>query len=205
MPSQYYFSRLQKGKWTKPAPIKEIGLEDYECWDFVLFEQKMYFTAQHFPKKYTPQVYNNPQKVYFFRLPDKYMPQPLRVGADKTLIDPETEKPLQLGDLNFAVGSSNLQAEAAIVLDQIVEFLEENADFRLEIAAHTDNTGTAQKNQKLSEQRAQSVSKYLTEKGISPTRLLPKGYGSTQAIADNASAEGRASNRRVSFKVLGKD
>ncbi len=75
----------------------------------------------------------------------------------------------------------------------------------MEISGHTDNTGTPELNQSLSEQRAQSVVDYLVNKGIEARRLKAAGYGETKAVADNQSEEGRAINRRTELKILAID
>ena len=69
------------------------------------------------------------------------------------------------------------------------------------IEGHTDNTGDNAYNLELSQKRAEAVKKYLTEHGIDPVRLTPKGYGDAQPIADNSTPQGRAMNRRVEVKL----
>ncbi|TAF94305.1 MAG: OmpA family protein, partial [Bacteroidetes bacterium] len=70
-------------------------------------------------------------------------------------------------------------------------------DVLLDIEGHTDNTGSKALNQRLSQQRAETVKRYLTELGVDAKRMTAKGFGDAQPIADNASAEGRQQNRRV--------
>ena len=73
---------------------------------------------------------------------------------------------------------------------------------QIQIEGHTDNVGSAADNQKLSENRAKAVVSYLNSKGISPGRLLAKGYGATKPVADNTTEEGRAQNRRTELKII---
>jgi outer membrane protein OmpA-like peptidoglycan-associated protein len=73
---------------------------------------------------------------------------------------------------------------------------------RIEISGHTDNRGSAELNQKLSENRAKAVVDYLVAKGINPSRLEYKGYGKDQPIATNDTDAGRQENRRTEFKIL---
>jgi outer membrane protein OmpA-like peptidoglycan-associated protein len=73
---------------------------------------------------------------------------------------------------------------------------------KIEISGHTDKTGSEPVNFKLSEARAKTVVDYLVQKGVDQARMEFKGYGSLQPIADNATAQGRAKNRRVEFKIL---
>ena len=98
--------------------------------------------------------------------------------------------------------SSYMKAEAYPLLDEVAIILEKNPEMKVEVQGHTDNTGTAEYNQWLSEKRAQRVKDYLVSKGIDPSRLEAKGYGLTQPVASNATVEGRAQNRRVELKRL---
>ncbi len=81
--------------------------------------------------------------------------------------------------------------------------LEETPDIIVEISSHTDSQGDSAYNQELSQKRAQKVVDYLIKKGIEESRLVAKGYGETQPIADNDTPEGRAKNRRTEFAVIG--
>ena len=71
---------------------------------------------------------------------------------------------------------------------------------KIQVAGHTDNTGSAAHNMKLSEARARSVMNYLISKGVGPAMLSEKGYGKNEPVADNKTAEGRAKNRRVGLR-----
>lgn len=108
---------------------------------------------------------------------------------------------VQCGDriavaVNFASGSSALNAEAKAMLDRVFDCLK---DGRFEISGHTDNTGSAAVNQRLSLARADATRTYLVSKGLSATDLGTAGYGPDKPIADNATPEGRAQNRRIEF------
>jgi outer membrane protein OmpA-like peptidoglycan-associated protein len=72
----------------------------------------------------------------------------------------------------------------------------------VEIAGHTDSVGNVDYNVKLSERRASSVKQYLIKKGIDPNKVVTKGYGPTDPVADNETEEGRAKNRRVELIIL---
>ena len=75
---------------------------------------------------------------------------------------------------------------------------------KIEISGHTDNKGSDEYNQKLSENRAKSVVDYLVEKGITQDQLIFKGYGETKPIASNDTDEGQQLNRRIEFEILSK-
>jgi outer membrane protein OmpA-like peptidoglycan-associated protein len=86
-------------------------------------------------------------------------------------------------------------------LDGIAEYMKANPSFSLSIVGHTDNTGSDEYNQKLSEDRAEAVKKYLVGKGVGEIGITASGKGETEPIADNNTPEGRDKNRRVVFSV----
>jgi len=110
---------------------------------------------------------------------------------------------LVLDNVNFELSSAELTAPSRKILDSVVQALVQSyADISLEVSGHTDSSGSAGYNQRLSQQRAESVRDYLASKGIGAERLTAKGYGESQPIADNATDEGSARNRRVELKRL---
>lgn len=107
-----------------------------------------------------------------------------------------------LEDCNFETGKANLEESSYVVLDELVAYLIRKDDERVEVGGHTDNVGTAANNLKLSTERANTVRAYLLTKGIDPSRVTAKGYGMTMPVASNATAEGKAQNRRTEVKIL---
>jgi outer membrane protein OmpA-like peptidoglycan-associated protein len=79
--------------------------------------------------------------------------------------------------------------------------LKDNPSYKVDVDGHTDNTGSDDLNQKLSESRANSVKQYLVDNGIDESRIVATGYGETKPIADNKTAAGRSKNRRVEMKM----
>jgi outer membrane protein OmpA-like peptidoglycan-associated protein len=118
------------------------------------------------------------------------------------LIKAKIGKKVVLNNILFETGKSILTAGSYTELERLLNILKENAGIKIEISGHTDITGSEPLNLKLSEARAKAVVEYLVQKGIERTRIESKGYGSLQPIADNKTAEGRAKNRRVEFKIL---
>jgi len=113
----------------------------------------------------------------------------------------EPEKVFTLKNVNFETGKANLTTSSFPALNELVELLKGKPTMLIEIAGHTDNVGTPEANQVLSDDRAKSVKQYLISKGIAATRLTSKGYGDTQPIADNANEEGRKQNRRTEVRI----
>lgn len=103
--------------------------------------------------------------------------------------------------IDFATGSDRLAASSSKILDEAVEVLNDHPALRLEISGHTDSTGDAAFNRDLSQRRAEAVKTYLVQRGVAAERLEAVGHGPDKAIADNATPEGRAKNRRVEFKA----
>jgi len=103
----------------------------------------------------------------------------------------------------FASGQSRLRPEARANLQRVVEFVNRFPDKDVLIEGHTDNQGGANLNQVLSQQRAERVRDALVEEGVARERLTAVGLGMGRPIADNATAAGRARNRRVEIVVLG--
>jgi outer membrane protein OmpA-like peptidoglycan-associated protein len=104
---------------------------------------------------------------------------------------------LTLGDVLFATGRSDLKSGGNNTLDKLIVFLNEYPDRNVAIEGHTDDVGSLDMNQTLSQHRADAVKTYLTQHGIQSFRLASTGMGETQPIADNLSASGRQQNRRV--------
>ena len=99
--------------------------------------------------------------------------------------------------INFDFNSEKIKEESKQTLNQIVGVLKENTDWRMTIEGHTDNIGGESFNQTLSEKRANSVKKYLSDVGIDESRLTAKGVGLSNPVAKNETEAGRARNRRV--------
>ncbi|HEV2707596.1 MAG TPA: OmpA family protein [Pyrinomonadaceae bacterium] len=106
--------------------------------------------------------------------------------------------------INFRVNSTVLSTEAKAQLDEIARQAANAKGYVIEVAGFTDATGGLERNRRLSQQRADSVVRYLAEQHRIPLRriITPFGYGESQAVADNATREGRAQNRRVEVRVL---
>ena len=105
--------------------------------------------------------------------------------------------------IEFVTGSAQISASSMSVLDEIFQDAVTADGTKVLIGGYTDNVGSESINLPLSEQRALSVLNYLKQKGMTSTRLQSKGYGSSNPIASNSNAAGRAQNRRVEISILG--
>lgn len=101
----------------------------------------------------------------------------------------------------FETGKSDLSMGSRTALDKFAKSLLDNPDTDLVIYGHTDNTGSKEVNQRISDQRAISVRNYLVNKGVGANRLTTKGMAYDQPVADNSTAAGRAQNRRVEVYI----
>jgi outer membrane protein OmpA-like peptidoglycan-associated protein len=118
--------------------------------------------------------------------------EPLKVGSK-----------VVMKNIFFNNDSYELLKESKVELGKLLTMLNEVKNLKIEISGHTDNSGSIEYNQKLSENRAKAVANYLIEHGISASRISWKGYGEKQPISGNDTSEGKAKNRRTEFKVMG--
>lgn len=123
-----------------------------------------------------------------------------KVGAKQTVAASAAE--LALIGVNFDTNSSLIKSEEKAILAQAAATLVANPSIKVEVQGYTDNVGGEKGNKALSEKRAQAVVKFLTAKGVDASRLTAVGFGSSKPATDNKSADGRALNRRVEFKVV---
>lgn len=105
-------------------------------------------------------------------------------------------------NITFDVDKSNVRPDFAEVLGSVALVLKEYKSTMIEVAGHTDSTGSDSYNQLLSQQRAQAVSQVLMSNGVQPVRIDTVGFGESRPVASNATAEGRALNRRVELTLL---
>lgn len=104
--------------------------------------------------------------------------------------------------IEFESGSATLTATGTAVLDQVLVALRQVKGKRVEVIGHTDNAGSRARNLALSQARAEAVKTYVVARGIAEASISVSGEGPDRPLADNASAEGRARNRRIEFKVI---
>jgi outer membrane protein OmpA-like peptidoglycan-associated protein len=120
--------------------------------------------------------------------------EPVRVGSV-----------VVLHNIFYATGSFQLEPESRTELNRVYDFLVNNPTVGIEIGGHTDNTGTPELNQELSERRARSVVDYLVNRGIDIKRLKATGFGEMHPVDSNENEQGRARNRRTELKIVAID
>ena len=124
----------------------------------------------------------------------------LAKGGSMNLIGKKfTDSKIIVHGIYFDVNKATIKPESMGSLNQIVKVMQENPDLKFEVGGHTDSDGDDAANMQLSQKRAEAVKAQLVQLGIAAARLSTKGYGESQPMADNASLEGKAMNRRVEF------
>jgi|SRR5690625_189583 len=103
--------------------------------------------------------------------------------------------------VTFATDQATIQPQFYGALNNVAQTLQQYPSSYVDVIGHTDSTGAADYNQRLSERRASSVAQYLTSRGVSPARIKSYGMGMTQPIASNSDAAGRQANRRVEILI----
>lgn len=114
----------------------------------------------------------------------------------------EPARNYRLDNVHFDVAKATLRAGSSAALEDLCAYMKNKEGVKIEIGGHTDNAGKDNENLKLSQQRAETIRNYLIKKGIQPARVIAKGYGATQPVADNETEEGRQANRRTEVKIL---
>jgi OOP family OmpA-OmpF porin len=107
-----------------------------------------------------------------------------------------------LKGVHFDSGSAQLGLDEDSILDTVAKTLIANPALKIQIGGHTDSTGSRALNLRLSKERAEAVRQYLISKGVNAANLTAVGFGSSEPIGDDATAEGRAANRRAELKVI---
>jgi cytochrome c553 len=141
--------------------------------------------------------------TYLSRVP---APAPAPVAIPSLAAVPESwkilleDKPVRIEGASFVAGSAKLKTKTVKALDEVVEFLGQHPEAKLELIGYSDSSGSAKKNKELSLARAVTVKKYLVKKGVASNRISTAGEGSANPIGDNKTKIGRAMNRRVDIR-----
>lgn len=105
-------------------------------------------------------------------------------------------------NITFDTGRADVKPQFQPVLSRLSQSIQQYPDTIVQIEGHTDSTGAASFNQTLSENRAEAVRSYMTQRGVESNRLIAVGYGASRPVADNGTQQGRAQNRRVEVLIV---
>ena len=140
--------------------------------------------------------------IYTFELPEEIRSDSANYLATVDVVELTPGDAVVLQNIQFEYNSSALTEDSQTGIQMLAEFLQRNADLKVELAGHTDNVGSESYNLKLSAERAESVRNALIDKGIDANRLTAKGYGASQPIVPNDTEEHRALNRRTEMIII---
>jgi len=104
--------------------------------------------------------------------------------------------------INFKQGTAEIEESSHPTLDSAVEILKKHESIRIEVSGHTSSEGSAERNQELSDERAAAVRDYFVKAGVTESRVVARGAGPSEPVADNETKEGRQQNRRIEFRIL---
>lgn len=184
---QYYFS---KGEPSKYCDLYDGIKVDLTGLNFVTKEQVEEIVKKYIPKEVVKEVVV--EKTVYKDLPKGVVSE---TGIPSNWV---------LFGVNFDVDKSTIRPEGFPILEHAYNVLKDNPSVKVEIQGHTDSDASDTYNQKLSQRRAEAVKAYLVKRGIEAERMTTVGFGESKPIADNNTADGKAKNRRIEFKVLSK-
>lgn len=136
-----------------------------------------------------------------WRVDTEISTRPPASAVDATVCQQLFAELLAIGDIRFVSGQASIDDDSRGLMDRLVEVALRCPMASLEIGGHTDSDGDEEANMRLSERRAQAVLEYMLRAGLPADRLYAVGYGQTDPVASNDTAEGKAQNRRIEFKV----
>ncbi|WP_319372323.1 OmpA family protein [uncultured Ilyobacter sp.] len=141
---------------------------------------------------------------YYFDRQEAALRQELeRTGVSLRRTAENTLELVMPGNLTFRSGSADINSEFYDVLDSVAKILVEYKNTTIFVSGHTDNTGSLAVNQRLSKDRANSVGRYLSSRGVLSSRISSQGFDYQFPIASNSTASGREQNRRVEIEITG--
>ena len=142
------------------------------------------------------------EDIFQFELPETLQAEPL-ADLEIDIITRKTGEEVVLENVQFDHNSYTLTNGSFTELHKLIAYLYKNPSLKISIEGYTDNIGNAEENKLLSENRAKTVYDYLLAKGVSPSQLVSySGYGKKKPISNNETKNGRALNRRTSFRII---
>ena len=184
-----------KGHFSMRRVVRIVEPEEYEAW---LAEQSSYYMSN------VRNTENDPLLGQLLDVEIVERNKELEAEVEAALSDEEAINTIRLKNVFFQTGSAALEENSRYELDYLADLLKETEDIKIELSGHTDNTGDAEANIKLSQDRADAVMNYLVEQGVSKDIMTSIGYGQTQPVDTNETDEGRQTNRRTELKIISK-
>ena len=176
------FTTASNNESIRALPANGYSIDILSTYDYVVkIESEGYVSSM---EKLDINTYEMKELEMNFKL------QPVEIGTT-----------VNLKDILFEQGKTNLLNQSYPELDLVVSFLKSNPKVKIELAGHTDNRGIPAQNVKLSQARVDKVKSYLVSKGVEGRRITGKGYGGSNPIASNDTEETRQFNRRVEFTI----
>ena len=189
--------RGEEGQWQEPVNLGfPINTSGDEINFFVAADSKTAFISSQ--REGGIGGYD----IYTFELPEEIRSDSANYLATVDVVELTPGDAVVLQNIQFEYNSSALTEDSQTGIQMLAEFLQRNADLKVELAGHTDNVGSESYNLKLSAERAESVRNALIDKGIDANRLTAKGYGASQPIVPNDTEEHRALNRRTEMIII---
>ena len=187
--------------YTKAGKFGKVKLEEDQSYTLVT-EKKGYFTKR---EPFTMVGKSIPLEKLTKTETDTIFYASIKL--DKPEVGKEITKLFQIAPIYYDLDKANIRSDASPELDKIVQILNDNPTIKLELGSHTDSRATTEYNAKLSQRRADAAVAYIISKGISPARIIAKGYGESQLVnkcADGVpcTEEEHQLNRRTEFKVI---
>ncbi len=181
-----------KGHYSMRRLVKIVEQEEYEEW--LLTQQSYYMT----------NIRNSDKDPFIGQLLNSEILERERelISEFSSALDSEEETLIRLKNVFFESGSASLKDDSKYELNKLASLLMENPNLVVEFGGHTDNTGDANSNMVLSQDRANAVVSYLSDKGAQ--NMSSRGYGQTRPADSNDTEEGRQNNRRTELKIISK-
>ena len=181
--------QLAKNMWN--GKISTYGLQRQSNTPFAVYAFK------NNSKKYVLNIQSNSAQGNVFIMELKDFEQTITKFTSKQMLDDINAKGKAILNINFDTDKATLKPDGQVIVDEIIKLMKENPSLKISIEGHTDNTGNADRNKKLSDERANSVLNSLVSSGISKSNLKASGFGSEKPLVTNDTDENKAKNRRV--------
>lgn len=186
-----------KGHWSMRRLVRVVPQEEYDAW---VKTQQSYYMSSIYQTKDDPWMTSNELPGIVSAARKAEFADLLESAINGTSTE---ERTFVLKYVTFETGSATLTDKSKrYELSNVVEAMQEDPALTIELGGHTDNTGDADANMVLSQNRAAAVMNYLLGKGIDASRLRATGYGQNDPLGDNSTEAGREKNRRTEFTVL---